>query len=89
MEKTKSTKQQKILAFSKLGKEIKISPKAHLAINEAGYEHIYYVETISITIGIGNKHTAELVMDVEAWKALKNGEQIIITTEKEVKTKYL
>lgn len=83
------TYHQYIEGFGKLGKEIKISPKANVVLNSAGFKTEFFVPTININVGIGNHHTMDIVMTVEAWKALQSGEPIIFTTEKEFKNKYL
>ncbi len=80
---------QIIEKFSTLGKEIKISPKANLCINQPGYRSEYFVETVSVTIGIGTDHTADLVMSKAAWEALNNGEEVTITTHKQFKKDFL
>jgi len=80
---------QAIKQFGRLGKEIKISPKAHTCINHPGYKIQYYVDTVHVAIGIGNDCTADLIMSVEAWQALNNGEKIDITTTKEFNEKCL
>ena len=66
----------KIKAFSKLGKEIKLSPKSKVAIHEpmAGIE--YHVTSVSMIIGIGKDHTAVLSMSEDAWHALKNDNDV-------------
>jgi hypothetical protein len=80
---------QFILGMVRFGKEIKISPKSHACLNKAGYEAKYFVETVSLCIGIGNDHTAELIMSKSAWEALKAGEKIHITTTEEFNKKYV
>lgn len=79
---------QFIKAFGRLGKEIKISPKSHVCFNNEGYKAEYFVPTVSICIGIGNDHTAELIMTQESYEALRSGEEINITTTREYKEKY-
>jgi len=79
----KMSYRQSIKAFGSLGKEVKISPKAHVVLNKAGYNVKYYVDSVSVTIGIGNDHSARLVMSVDAWNALNDGEKINVTTVKE------
>lgn len=69
--------------ISSLGKEIKVSPKASVTINKPGFKTEFFVETVSVVIGIGKDHTADLIMSKDAWEALKNGEEINITTTKE------
>src|SRR5574338_1130462 len=72
--------EQTITGTARLGREIKISPKANITVNEPGYGVKFYVPTINVCIGIGNNHTADLLMTVGAWEALRNGEPIDITT---------
>ena len=74
--------------FSKLGKEIKISPKANITVNKAGFKTEFFVETVNVLIGIGNSHTADLIMSKDAWEALNSGEKINITTQKKTKKCY-
>ena len=74
---------QEILKFKKLGKEIKISPKIYVCVNKENYSITYGTESISINIGIGKDHVADLTMSLEAWEALKT------TTLKEFKKEYL
>jgi hypothetical protein len=81
--------QQEIMKFGALGKEVRISPKANLTVNVAGFSVKYYVETVEVLIGIGKDHTASLIMDIDAWKALNAGEEISITTNKEFKKNFL
>jgi hypothetical protein len=80
---------QEIKGFKPLGKEIKISPKSNATINAVGYKCEYFVETVSVVIGIGNDHVAELILDVESWEALKSGEEVSITTCKQFKEDFL
>lgn len=80
---------QEIQAFTKLGREVKISPKANISINKPGFKTEFFVETINILIGIGKDHTADLIMSKDAWLALKDGEEISVTTVEEFKKKYL
>lgn len=87
--KATRTYTQVIKNFGSLGKEIKISPKSHITINKPGYKQEFFVESVSLLIGIGNNHTADITMSKEAWEALKAGEQINITTLKEFKKNFL
>lgn len=86
--KPKMKYNQVIKNFSRLGREVKISPKANTTIHEAGYKHEIFVESVSVVIGIGNDHIADLVMTVDAWKALKAGAEINVTTTKQFKELY-
>ena len=88
MENLVSTTLSSLKAFGKLGKEIKVSPKAHLSLNNRGYKKEYFVDTVTVTIGIGDDHTADLTMTVDAWEALNSGEQVNITTVKEFEQQF-
>jgi len=70
----------KIKAFSRLGKEIKLSPKSKIAIHEPMASVEYHVTSISMIIGIGKDHTAVLSMSEDAWLALKNGNEVTTTS---------
>jgi len=87
-EKATRNYHQTIKSFARLGKEVRISPKACVTVNKPGFKTEFYTETISINIGIGKDHTADLIMTVDAWKALKNGEEVNITTTKEWQKMY-
>ena len=69
--------------------EIKISPKANITVNKAGFKTEFFVETVNVLIGIGNDHNADLIMSKDAWDALLKGEKIHITTTEEFKKKYV
>lgn len=88
-QKPKSIISQQIETFGRLGREIKISPKANISVNKAGLKTEWLTETIDVVIGIGKDHVAKLIMDTDAWKALKKGEKINITTNKEFKKSFL
>lgn len=81
--------QYEIDHFTRLGKEIKISPKANITVNKAGFKTEFFVETVNVLIGIGNDHTADLIMSKDAWEALNKGEKINITTTEDFKKKYV
>jgi hypothetical protein len=83
------TYKQVIDKFSTLGKEIKISPKANICINEPGFRTEFFVETVNVVVGIGTDHTADIIMTKDAWEALKNGEEVTITTHKQFKKEFL
>ncbi len=72
-----------------LGKEIKISPKSHVTVNNPGYKTEFFVETVTLLIGIGKDHTADLVMTREAWDALNKGAKVDITTLKTFKKDFI
>jgi hypothetical protein len=80
---------QVINKFDKLGKEVKISPKACVTLNKPGFKTEFFVETVSVNIGIGKDYTADLIMEKRAWEALNLGEEISITTLEEFKRDFL
>ncbi len=90
-ENTKPTRMYKyeIENFIRLGKEIKISPKANTTINKPGFKLEFFVESVNIVIGIGKDHVADLIMSKDAWEALNDGEEVSITTTEEFKKKYV
>lgn len=75
--------------FSVLGKEIKISPKSLVTINKSGLKVEYNTETVTLSIGIGKDHVADLILSKDAFGALNEGEKVSITTLKEFRAKYL
>lgn len=75
--------------FARLGKEIKVSPKANASFHPPGYGMEFFVDTVSVTIGIGNNHVADLVMSEAAWNDLQKGEKVHITTTEDFKKKYV
>lgn len=83
------TYKQTIINFGSLGRELKVSPKSHVTINKPGYRQEMFVESVTLLIGIGKDHTADIVMTKEAWEAFKAGEELEITTLKEFKEKFL
>lgn len=83
------TYHQTILNFGSLGRELKVSPKANVTINKPGYKQEMHRESVTITIGIGNDHVADIIMSLPAWEALKSGAEIHITTTKEFKKRFL
>lgn len=74
---------------SSLGKEIKISPKSHVYVCEPGLEIKYESESVHLLIGIGKDHVANLIMSLDAWNALKGGDEIKIDTLKEFKSIFV
>jgi hypothetical protein len=86
---TKCVTVQLVNFFARLGKEIKISPKAHISVNNPGYKIEYFTDTVEICIGIGKDHTATLIMEREAWEALNAGAKPNVITTEEYKKKYV
>jgi len=83
------TYNQYIEGFGRLGRELKISPKTNVVLNREGFKTEFFVPTININIGIGNHHSIDIIMTVSAWKEFQKGTEIITTTDKEFKEKYL
>lgn len=79
---------QQFKSVARLGKEIKISPKSGCTVNAPGFEVEFLVPTVSICIGIGKDHTADLIMTKDAWQALNRGEEVSIDTVKEFSEKF-
>lgn len=75
--------------FGALGKRIEIGARTKVSVNKSGAEIKFNVPTVDVVIGIGNNHVALLIMDVEAWKALKADEKIDITTITDFKKNFL
>lgn len=66
-------------AWVELGREITIPSDAKATINEPGFSKQFHVRTVEVIIGIGKDHTASLVMDIEAWKALESEKLSVIS----------
>ena len=80
---------QIIKEFKPFGRILCISPKSNMSINKAGYKAEFFVDTVSVLIGIGNDHTADLIMTKEAWDTFVNGADISIDTVKEFSDRYI
>ena len=80
---------QEIKSFSRLGKEIRISPKANISVNKPGFKTEFFVESVDVLIGIGKDHAADLIMSKDSWEALLAGAEVSITTTEEFKRKYV
>lgn len=76
---------KEVETFGVLGKEIKVSPKSKISVNKPGHKREYFTLTVDVLIGIGKDHTASLIMDWDAWEALKSGEKINVETLKQFK----
>jgi hypothetical protein len=75
--------------YASLGKELKFSPKSKVAINKKGWRLEFYTETVELLFGIGDDHVGRIIMDKDAWEALKEGERLDIETLKDFKKKFL
>lgn len=78
-----------ITHFDRLGKEIKVSPKANASFHPIGYKMEFFVDSVSVVIGIGNNHVADLVMSKSAWDDLQGGAKVNIETTEDFKRKYI
>jgi len=73
----------------KLGKRIEIGATAHVSLNKSGAKYEFFSPTVELLVGIGRDHVARLVMDEDAWKALKKGQKINIDSITTFKKKFL
>lgn len=71
------------------GASLKIGPKSHVRVLERGASIEFGVPSVEVLIGIGKDHTALLIMDTDAWEALKAGEPANITSLKQFKEEFL
>lgn len=70
----------KNLDVSSLGGSFRVGNKSLVTFNKPGFTVEHTTETVEVTIGIGKDHTASLIMNMDAWEALKEGEQVYIET---------
>lgn len=75
--------------FGSLGRRIEFGAKSKVSINKPGMEVKFFTKTVDVLIGIGKDHVAYLIMDADAWDALKKGQKINIDTLQEFKKKFL
>ena len=85
----KSIHNYEIDNFGKLGKRIEIGANSKVTKNKPGMKVEFFTPTIDVLIGIGKDHVANLIMDEDAWKALKKGEAINIDSLKTFTKKFL
>lgn len=88
-QKTRSITQSQIENHGKLGKRIEIGATAHVRVNKPGMKVEWFVPTVDVLIGIGKDHVAYLIMDEDAWKALKKGQKVSIDSLPTFKKKFL
>ena len=72
-----------------LGKRIEIGAKSHITKNKPGMKVEFFTPTVQVIIGIGKDHVGYLIMDEDAWGALKKGQKLQIDTIKDFKKKFL
>jgi hypothetical protein len=85
----KNERRYEIDNFGKLGKRVEIGANTKVTINKPGMKVEFFTPTIDVLIGIGKDHVANLIMDTDAWEALKSGEELSIDTLKEFKKNFL
>lgn len=72
-----------------LGKRIEFGARTHVSKNKAGMKVEFFTPTIQAIIGIGKDHVAYLLMDEDAWKALKKGTKVNIDSFQKFKKNFL
>jgi hypothetical protein len=72
-----------------LGRRIEFGAKTHVTLNKAGLQIKFFTPTVDVLIGIGKDHVANLIMDIDAWEALKKGQDINIDTLPQFKKNFL
>jgi hypothetical protein len=88
MKEKQKTKKSDFPKVSALGRELKISPKSLVTFNSTRKTE-FLSPTVSVIVGIGKDEYAELIMSVDAWKALKNGASVDIETVQSFKKKHI
>ncbi len=73
---------------ARLGAEIKVSPKSICHIHPAGAKLQYFVETVTVSFGIGKDNTGYIILPKSALDALRSGEKLEITTTEQWKKLY-
>jgi hypothetical protein len=66
-----------------LGRELKISPKSVVHRMAPGYKVEHHGESVCVSIGVGGKFTASLIMSYECWLEFSRGAELHITTMSE------
>ena len=66
-----------------------VTPKANALMHPPGYKLEFFVDTVSVCIGIGDNHVADLVMSKAAWDDLQKGVTVNIETTEDFKKKYV
>lgn len=72
-----------------LGKRIEIGAKAHITKNKTGAKYEFFSPTIELLFGIGKDHVGRLIMDEDAWKALKKGTKVNVDSFQKFKKNFL
>lgn len=85
----RTTMQSQSINHGKLGKRIEIGSTAHVYVNAPESSVTFHVPSIQLIFGIGKDHVGYLIMDEDAWKALKKGHKINIDSIKKFTKKFL
>lgn len=85
----KNERSYEIDNFGKLGKRIEIGANSKVTLNKPGMKVEFFTPTVDVLIGIGKDHVANLIMDTDAWAALKKGAVLNIDTLKVFKKNFL
>lgn len=72
-----------------LGKRIEIGAKSHITKNKTGAKYEFFSPTIELLFGIGNDHVGRVIMDEDAWVALKKGKKVNIDSFQKFKKNFL
>lgn len=78
-----------MIGATKLGRELKISPKSNVTINKPGYRIEFFETTVEVIIGIGKDHSAALIMCLDDFEAFRAGAELSIDTNKEFQKKFI
>jgi hypothetical protein len=70
----------KNLDVSSLGASFRVGNKSLLSFNPPGTTQTFKEETVEVSIGIGDNHSAKLIMDMDSWEALREGAPVSIET---------
>lgn len=72
-----------------LGKRIEFGAKSHITKNKTGAKYEFFSPTIELLFGIGKDHVGRLILDEDAWKALKKGTKVNIDSFQKFKKNFL
>jgi len=72
-----------------LGKRIELGARSHISKNKSGAKYEFFSPTIELLIGIGKDNVARLIMDEDAWFALKKGQKLNVDTLQKFKKNFL
>jgi hypothetical protein len=72
-----------------LGKRIELGARSHITKNKTGAKYEFFSPTIELLMGIGKDNVARLIMDEDAWYALKKGNKVSVDTIQSFKKKFL